>query len=306
MKTSVKCLCVLSSIGWSIVFSGCAAEKTASPKSIQYQVALERQVQVVLGSSAPQKMTEYLDLIMDCQPLEQPAGLASYEITFRSIQAKRVDFVQTGKFADSAAGLAGKSFTVTVAADGKVASPQLEQELKRLSADSFDPVKKVNARLKNADFLADIWSIQTVVFESASAWKNTKAGHSFQTSCQQVWPIANTPCPAAATVWRREKGDDGDIILKAVDRLSDRPAVNPIPMIYSGDFKMEGLLGYLRNCKIESLDGQIICRMDRGLVLPVTIVSEQAISATAAYTLTQDDPHSEMTVKELLKITAIK
>ena len=247
-------------------------------------------------------MTENLDLVIGCQPLGQIAdGSTSYKITFESMQVKKIDFLQTGRFTDSAVGLSGKSFNVTITPDGKFSSPQLEQALKDLSADSFEEVKRPGARLKNPDFLADIWAIQTLIFESAAAVKKL----SFRSSAQLPFPIADIPGPVIQTSWQTQKAV-GDVVLKGKEQLNEGVTQNPIPSIYSGQYKMEGLLGYLRQCRYESVDGQILCRFDKDRQLPRGIQLERTIKASVDYILTQDNPHSEIIVTESLKLIAIK
>jgi hypothetical protein len=159
-------------------------------ETIQYQISLERQTLVKLSSSdnlssEPQKMTENLNFILSCQPsASDDKGVISCKLTFESIQAKKVDFIQTGRSTDSAMGLNGKSFRVSVTSDGIVSSPQLEQELKLLSNNSFEDVKRPGVRLKYPDFLQDMWSVQALLLESIVAGKDeNKSG--FQ-ACQCI------------------------------------------------------------------------------------------------------------------------
>jgi hypothetical protein len=300
-----------------LFLSGCVSQKKASAEMYaavqggRYQISLERQTFVNLSisdgqTSTPQKMTENLDMVMTCQSLGQIAdGSTSYRISFESIQARKTDFIQTGRFTDSAAGLSGKSFNVMVTPTGMVISPQLQQELKNLSANSFDEVKRSGARLKNPDFLADTWCIQALVFEAAAASKSAAKTLSFKATCQLPFPIADIPGPVIQTSWQPEKAVGG-VVLKGKEQLNEGITQNPMPSIYSGQYKMEGLLGYLRQCNYESVEGQIVCRFGHNMTLPAEIQLERTIKASADYILTQNNPHSEITVKELLKITAIK
>lgn len=121
---------------------------------VRYHLSLERKTAMMIlvfgdANSEPQKMTENLDLFLSCQPLEtDDKGVISCKLTFDTIQAKKVDFIQTGRSTDSAMGLTGKSFTVSVTNDGIIFSPQLEQELKILSNNSFEDIKRPGVRLK--------------------------------------------------------------------------------------------------------------------------------------------------------------
>lgn len=266
-------------------------EKFSSAAGGRYEVSLQRQILVELSkaddqTATSQTMTENLDLVMSCQlPEKNGDGTISYKITFDSIEAKKTDFIQTGRFTDSAAGLSGKSFTVTVTPSGVVICPELVQELTKLSAGSFEQVKRPGARLKRADFLADVWAIQALLFEAAAVSINT-AKDALQTTRQLPFPIADISAPAAEITWQKNKTGN-DILLNGKEQLTDGSACNPIPPIYPGQYKMEGLLGYLRQCKYESVDGRIECRFEKDKLLPQEIQLDRTIRASADYILTQ-------------------
>ena len=314
--TKVKFFCIGCLIAMVFILSGCvwqnstSREKFSSAAGVRYQVGLQRQTLVELKqadsqSSAWQKMYENLDLVMVCQPLEKKDdGSMSFEIAFDSIQAKRTDFLQTSRFTDSVTGLSGKSFTVTVTPWGMVICPLLEQELKNLSANSFEEVKRPGTRLKRADFLADVWAIQTLLFEAIAASENT-AKDTLQTTRQLPFPIADIHAPTADITWQKEKTSSG-ISLNGKELLTDKSARNMIPPIYPGQYKMEGLLGYLRHCKYESVEGEITCRFKKNKLLPQEIQLERTIKASADYILTQSNPQCEITTHETLKAVLAK
>jgi hypothetical protein len=270
-------------------------------KAIQYQISLERQTLVKLSSSnnpESQKMTENLDLVLSCQPMPNDAkGAISCKLTIDSIQAKKVDFIQTFISADSVADLAGKSFTAAISADGTISSPELEQELKRLSANSFEEVKRPGARLKSLDFLPDMWEIQSILLESILVNKNTTA---LQTTNQLPFPIADIPGPVVLTTWQQKKDGAGTLTAESV--LTDQSPQNPLPLIYPGQFKIDGLLGYLRNCKYESVTGNTTCRINPENGLPDEIIHKREIQASAYYMLTDSNKPSSITVTETLSI----
>lgn len=274
--------------------------------AIRYHISLERQNSVYLSSSdnlssEPQKMTENLNLFLSCQPIESDdRDVTSYKLTFSSIQAKKADFIQTGRPTDSAMGLTGKSFIVSVTNDGIISSPQLEQELKLLSNNSFEDVKRPGVRLKYPDFLQDMWSVQALLLESTIAGKDIdKSG--FQ-ACQQLpWPIADIAGPVVLTTWQREKNVNS-LSSTAESVLTDISPLNALPALYSGPFKMEGLLGYLRGCKYESADVKTTCKINPMDGLPDELVRQTEVRASAYYLLSNNNKPVTITVKETLSI----
>lgn len=300
-------------MGTFFVLAGCNQQEKISyndmvntSKAIQYQISLERQTLVKLSSSdslssEPQKMTENLDLVLSCQPIESDVrDVTSCKLTFGSIQPKKVDFIQTGRSTDSAMGLTGKSFNVSVTNDGIISSPQLEQELKQLSANSFEDVKRPGVRLKYPDFLQDIWSIQAFLLENTVAGKDIDKSR-FQ-ACQQLpWPIADIAGPVVLTTWQREKNVNS-LSLTAESVLTEISPINALPALYSGPFKMEGLLGYLRGCKYESADVKTTCKINPTDGLPDELARQTEVRASAYYLLSNNNKPVAITVKETLSI----
>jgi hypothetical protein len=82
------------------------------------------------------------------------------------------------------------------------------------------------------------------------------------------------------TTWQREKNVNS-LSSTAESVLTDISPLNALPALYSGPFKMEGLLGYLRGCKYESADVKTTCKINPMDGLPDELVRQTEVRASA-------------------------
>ncbi|MCD4830269.1 MAG: hypothetical protein K8R02_00505 [Anaerohalosphaeraceae bacterium] len=214
-------------------------------------------------SSQPQKNIEKLELQISYSPTE--VDLYGYStITARCEQAKvtrtssRVASASGKK--DAAEYLQGKTFTLKITPTGEIVDhSSLLAVIKELGVEAFAKTKS-GTRIKDPDMIMDIAATQWTMWDAVAAiekpLKGVKAGQKWQSKL--VAPMSFVMRSDRDVEYRlagfEETQESRCAIIESTYSLAEKP-MKGLPMPYTGSFQMRGMLGFLRNYKIISIEG---------------------------------------------------
>jgi hypothetical protein len=209
------------------------------------------------------KTTESFEMVVAYTPINvDPYGLTTIKATCESVKTKRK--IPTGRQSSTAADatqhLKGKSFTFTVAPNGKIEDySQLDELIKQIGQKAFR-TKTDQGRIKEPDMIGDFVLTQWFLWDAVSAIQNPAKG----LNTGQTWSSKlSIPTPMVMRQARdvqytldeiRETEKGRLAVIKSSYSISDStPKTWPVP--YTGRFQMSGRFGFLRGYKVLDLQG---------------------------------------------------
>lgn len=240
-------------------------------KTLTYKFLSRRDIEINWGAlkgdpnkGKVDKVFESVEMVVAYTPIEvDPFGLTTIKATCESIKVNQT--APTGRQAgrkDAVETFAGKTFTFTVNAAGKIEdNPQLEQLIKEAGQNAFRP-DDGGKKVKEPDMIGDFIATQWFLWNSISSIEKPADG----VSIGQTWnsqlsvPVTMILIQArnvAYTLAEIRSSDKGRLaVIRSTYSLPDvTPRIWPLP--YSGTFnQMSGRFGFLRGYKALSLEGQ--------------------------------------------------
>ena len=284
MKTSITAIFTVVSL---ITLIGCqpqAKEKKQLPEgkillavdfqkgeTLRYKFLSRRDIEIDWGAmkgdttkGKVDKVFESVEMVVAYTPIEvDPFGLTTIEAACESIKVNQT--APTGRQPgrkDAVETFAGKTFTFTVNAAGKIQdNSQLEQLIKEAGKNAFRP-DDGSRKVKEPDMIGDFITTQWFLWNSTSSIEKPADG----IAIGQTWnsqlsvPVsmiliqARNVTYSLAEVRQSEKGP-----LAVIHSTYSLPEVTPRiwPLPYSGTFhQMSGRFGFLRGYLPLSLEGQ--------------------------------------------------
>lgn len=294
------------------VLAGCSANRAVVSKGDEtnYRIALEREILVGLqdvnsDSQAPQKQTESLELVCRLQPVSDESG--NYRVTFEQVTVRRTDFLNQLSMEDPVGELAGKSFDIHVDSDGRIVKADaMEKEFQSLAkgcttCPQGDDCGK--RKLRDQTFLLDVWSSQQLLFKVFKASRNIAELNQWQYQLPSVLP-GESPFVTTAG-WKTDVSRPDTVTVNGFETLSLEPSKDVLPPLFHPHVRPKGLLGYLRNCSYDSIDGNVVLTLQPGSGIPVQVTRETAMDASAIYSLSRQPQEATIKIFETTKITSL-
>ena len=239
---------------------------------LRYRMLSERQTQIDLAGggekgkkSAPQTMTEKLELVMVYTPVQvDPFGLTQIKVTCESAKVTRTSFSGRDAGRDAVESLPELSYTLTLTPTGQVDdASEFEAVVRQLGDKAFAQVRPEAGRVKDADMINDFIALQQSMWTAIASMdkpsEGLTVGKSWKTLQLMPWPSPMRPFPTRATTFTVNNiaaADNGSrqAHLATTYALSDKE-VGGVPMPYDGPFQMRGMFGFLRNYQFHTIDG---------------------------------------------------
>ena len=205
--------------------------------------------------------TESLEMVMAYTPIDVNSyGLSTIKAECESIRTYRVYEAAKGmRGQDAANSMAKKSFTLTVAPNGRIEDHSgLREFLYEAGEKSFD--QRSVGRVKNPDMIADVLASQWFLWDAVSSVANPASGVNVGDTWQSV---VSVPTPMilkeARTVTYElaevRDANEGEIaVIKSAYALTPHEEF-PWPVPYQGSFLPSGPFGFMQNYKVEELNG---------------------------------------------------
>jgi hypothetical protein len=299
------------------ILGGCGSSRTKvvsdHPREMNYarcQVTLEREVSVAVDNpgsdSGGLKLTENFSFVCRIHPVG-PRYPDSYHLLFEDVTVQRTDFLHELSLTDPVTELSGKSFEVLVDDQGRIV--EADELLKSITAlargcESCPQGDDCGQRkIKEHNFLLDMWSIQELFFRASAASRKLSGQEAWDHERQLPSVLPGDP-PSVTAEWLAERNRDGALAVTGHETLNKGPAENSLPVLHHPHVKPKGLLGYLRNCTYDSVKGHIMVETRKDSSLPSRITREGVMDATAYYTLSRPPQKADIEIWEKLTIEA--
>ena len=272
-----------------------------------FHISLEREVQVDMNNpdadSEAQKLTETLRFVCRVQPLSGRDG--RYRVAFEEVSARRTDFLHHTTFTDAVDGLDGRTFEIHVDETGQIIKADTLREALKTLARGCETCPQDHdcgqRKVKEQNFLLDVWSIQELLFRAARASQNPAQADGW-VHTRQLPSVLPGKAPFVITEWSVNTDNTGSVIASGHETLDSNPVQNSLPELFHPHIRPKGLLGYLRNCTYDVIKGHIAleAEVDTGRSLQIT--REAVMNATAYFTLSRPPQRPSITVWDTLKI----
>jgi len=209
------------------------------------------------------KSFESLRMILAYKPVKiDPYGFTTIEATCEYARVRRGPVrTQRAIREDPVESLAGKTFTLTVDATGKIGDySQLDKLICEIGEKSFRPRIR-RGRIKDPDMIRDFMASQWFLWDSISSIDKPSEG----VSVGQSWKsILSIPVPmvfrkARDVTYRLDEIRESKKGRIAVIKSSYSPSTSiprswPVP--YKGSFRVSGRFGFLKGYKLLDLQGE--------------------------------------------------
>lgn len=281
---------VASSVLGVLVFVGCGCQESPlrsdwkAPRGalvtvnfeqgqpLRYKMISERQTQIDLAGggetgkkSAPQTMTEKLELVMVYTPVDvDPFGLSKIVVTCESAKVMRTSFSGRDAGVDAVESLKAMSYTLRLTPVGQIDNTDdFAAVVRQLGDKAFAQVRPEAGRVKNADMINDFITLQQSLWLAIASFDKPAEGLTVGTTWQTLqlmpWPSPMRPLPTRVTTFTLDRiaADEAggrQAHFKTTYALSDKE-VGTVPMPYEGSFQMRGMFGFLRNYQFKAIDG---------------------------------------------------
>lgn len=289
----------LAICGVMLVISGCTenarqAEKAFlsvdfnAQKPLRYKAVSKRTITLDWNPSkksadATKKYIENAEMVIAYQPVKlDPYGLSTIKAVFEDVTVQKND---SGK-KDALTGLKGKSFTFTIAPNGKINDDSGMYELLRKTSKLAFRTGRGKQRIKDPDMLDDAIAIQLQLWDAPAAIEKPAQGLKVGQTWKSILFIPSTMIIRQGLdvtysldeIKQTETGQTA--VIKSSYLSSDQ---NPqVPYPYEGQFQLAGTFGFFRSMfnglsvKDAKGAGQVIYDIDSGRL----INSEQNYTAT--------------------------
>ena len=226
------------------------------------------------GPSKINKSSESLEMVVSYTPVEvDPYGVSTIRADCESARAKRTsESARPQNWQEAAEGFAGKSWTFTVDARGKVVDGSgFRDTLLQVGQRAFR-ADRSKGLIKEPDMLFDVIAMQWFLWDSVSSVSNPTKGVAVGDKWKSVLAVPATMVLFAARdvnytlseIRVQDANNRIAVIDSSYSLLWPNPPEWPVP--YTEPFQMSGIFGFLRGYKTHDLQGhgQELFNIDAG------------------------------------------
>jgi len=250
---------------------------------LRYRMISQRQTRIDLKGesgarqSAPQTMTERLELVMVYTPVEVDLfGLTRLNVTCESAKVTRTTFSGRDGTSDAVESLPELPFTLTLTPTGQIEDmTDFKRVVRELGDKAFARTRASAGRVKDPDMISDLIALQWYVWDTIASIDEPLSGLStgsrWQTRQLLPWPAPVPNPPTRITTYTleeiSEENNQRQARITGTYELTD-DFLRDIPLPYEGTFQMRGLFGFLRRYRFESISGggTQVFNIDRGIL----------------------------------------
>lgn len=291
--------------------------KFKNDTSVKYRMVSDRKVEIDLdgaeGKAQPSTVSEKLELVMSYAPVGQvdPYGITTMKATCESAKVTRKSSAGRAS-ADVAEDLKGRSFDFTISPTGKVLDySEMDALVLELGNKSITGSEK-QGRIKRPDMIADFIALQRHLWDSIASVDQGSAGakDGQQWKTLECIPLPMPVIAAKETTYTLNESADNQIDPKGAERKVEirstfalsKEKITDWPKLYEGNFRMQGMFGFLRGYRFKSLEGTgvQIFNVDAGVVESDEQEYQVLMQASLPMALTADPP--ALTVDQKMKI----
>ncbi|MGD0598128.1 MAG: DUF6263 family protein [Sedimentisphaerales bacterium] len=226
------------------------------------------------GPSKINKSSESLEMVVSYTPVEvDPYGVSTIRADCESAKAKRTsESPRQQNWQEAAEGFAGKSWTFTVDARGKIVDGSGFRDVLLQVGQRAFRADRSKGLIKEPDMLFDVIAMQWFLWDSVSSVNNPTKGVAVGDKWKSVLAVPATMVLFAARdvnyTLSEIRVQDANNRIAVIDSsyflLWPNPPEWPVP--YTEPFQMSGIFGFLRGYKTHDLQGhgQELFNIDAG------------------------------------------
>lgn len=274
-KVKLKTTLTIISVALLSVFAGCdgavGGKKLFSVdfqegQTLRYKFVSTRDIKIDWGSSKAgkrsiNKSSESVNMVVAYTPIEvDPYGLTTIKATCEKVKAHRSNRGGRAR-TDAVESFAGKTFTFTIDATGRIEDySRLEQLIREVGKKAFRSNTE-KGRIKEPDMIGDFTTTQWFLWDSISSIEKPVEG----VAVGQSWKsklfvpasmVLRKARDVTYTLDEIRQTEKGQIAVIRSSYQSAKSVPRSWPMPYSGRFQMSGTFGFLRNYKVLDLKGE--------------------------------------------------
>ena len=316
----------------AVVLAGCGGVQQTRPtgemllvdfqegQPLRYRMTSQRQTRIELTDqgqrqSAPQKMTERLELVMVYDPIEvDPFGLTKLQVRCESATVTRTSFSGRPGAADAMESLTEIPFTLTLRPTGQIEDmSDFRRAVGLLGDRAFAETRTGGGRVKNEDMISDFIALQWHLWDAIASidtpLDGLSVGSRWQARQLLPWPVPVPNPPTRVTTFTldqiSEQDDQRTAHISSTYELTEE-FLRDIPRMYEGAFQMRGLFGFLRGYRFESIEGggTQVFNMDTGIL--ESDRQDYALRVTADFRLPLGDSKPVLNVDQTISIERLK
>lgn len=230
------------------------------------------------GKTKINKSSESMEMVVSYTPVEvDPYGVSTIRADCESAKAKRtLESARQQNWREAAESFAGKSWTFTVDARGKMVNRSKFVEVLREAGQRAFRADRSKGLIKDPDMLFDVIAMQWFLWDSVSSVSNPTKGIAVGDKWKSVLAAPATMVLFAARdvnytlaeIRRQDPNDPNSskiaVINSSYSLMWPNPPEWPVP--YTEPFQMSGIFGFLRGYKTHDLQGhgQELFNIDAG------------------------------------------
>jgi hypothetical protein len=210
------------------------------------------------------KSSESLEMVVSYTPVEvDPYGVSTIRADCESAKAKRTsESARQQNWQEAAESFAGKSWTFTVDARGKIVDGSGFRDALLQAGQRAFRADRSKGLIKDPDMLFDCLAMQWFLWDSVSSISNPAKGVAVGDKWKSVLAVPATMVLFAARdvnyTLSEIRVDDANNRIAVIDSSYSLRWPNPPewPVPYTEPFQMSGIFGFLREYKTQGLQGQ--------------------------------------------------
>ena len=226
------------------------------------------------GETKINKSSESLEMVVAYTPVEvDPYGVSTIRANCESAKAKRTsESARQPNWQDAAEAFAGKSWTFTVDARGKIVDGSGFRDVLLQAGQRAFRADRSKGLIKDPDMLYDVIAMQWFLWDSVSSVSNPTKGVAVGDKWKSALPAPATMILFAARDVNYTLSEihvqDANNRIAVIDSSYSLRWPNPPewPVPYTESFQMSGIFGFLRGYKTHDLQGhgQELFNIDAG------------------------------------------
>ena len=289
---------------------------------LKYRFISERQTSLTISQaktatkkskSKPLKMTEKMELVIAYKATAADEyGRTTVVGTCQSAKVTRRGTLVKNPARDAVEGLAGKTFSFTVLANGQIEDQSgLDKVVKEIGQKAFG-AQRDGKNVKNLDMISDFIAMQWYLWDSVGMIRNPHKGVKLgQTwTAKQMIPMP-IPRPTAKdttyTLTETKDSDSGSVaVIDSTFQRSDEPVKN-LPDPYDGQtYMLKEIFVFLRGYRLTSFtgSGRQIFNIDRGVIENDT--QQHTMDFDVSFLLPLGDSVPKLKIDQKMKIELLE
>jgi hypothetical protein len=263
------------------------------------------------ADASPQTMNQELGLLLrcNCASTQNPY---IYTVIIESAQVNQYDLLGEKIFNRAVENLTGKAFRVIFSADGQIKDNSELISLLKIEAEKESLYKHGKTLMLEPDMLQDMMAMPYILLAPQVKMLSMKESPDFRQVAllePTPWPVIKSPAPDHRVNYTVQGAYSENGCRKANITEDYELAGNSLldmQAVYQTDYKMPGLLGFMRHFSFDSISGsgKKIYNMSTGWI--ERSVQNYTVTGTASYNLPINNTQPQIAIQQTITFERIE